>query len=355
MHLPERYTVDGESMDGGMATVFKCTDSVLERPVALKVMPRNLNTRRFKDELDALFKIRSKHVVQVYDVCVDSTSVGIIQEYVDGKDLFSPDLAPTNCQTYLQMLWQISSGISDIHDAGLIHRDIKPNNMKVDNNEGILKIYDFGLAREDGPAAATVGFVGTVGFSAPEQYLTGTQFTQGIDTFAFGATALYYALQSLCAELAASPPVAFSTNPFKNLVFALPDEIADLLYSCLDHEPSRRPTMRVVDCAIKKHLLFNRHRALVVLNGVASYLDSSKTSVKLRYAPVASVKIVVEITYDGLSFLVSEVTGDVFVNNAKVQVGNILPGACVLTLGAPDLKQLRAYVTFDLSHPEIIV
>ncbi len=129
-----------------MATVFMCTDSVLERSVALKVMPNSSNTRRLKDELNALFKIRSKHVVQVYDVCVDDNNVGIIQEYVDGKDLFSEDLAPTDCKNYLQMLWQISSGISDIHDEGLIHRDIKPNNMKIDR-EGILKIFDFGLAQ----------------------------------------------------------------------------------------------------------------------------------------------------------------------------------------------------------------
>lgn len=338
-------------MDGGMATVFKCTDSVLERSVALKVIPRNLHQRRLKDELEALFKIRSKHVVQVYDVCMDATSVGIIQEYVDGKDLSSADLAPTDCESYLLMLWQISSGISDIHDAGLIHRDIKPNNMKIDDNEGILKIFDFGLAREDGPEAATVGFVGTPGFSAPEQYIAGTQFTQGIDTFAFGSVALHYALQSRCAELAESPPHSFSENPFKNLPFDIPDEVADLLYRCLDHVISQRPAMRTVCKAITKHLLFNRHRALVVLNGKASYLDCDRTSVKLNYGTVANV----EITYDGLSFLVSEVTGDVFVNNAKVDVGYILPGACVLTLGGPELERQRAYVTFDLSNPEIVV
>ncbi|WP_281966792.1 serine/threonine-protein kinase [Roseovarius nanhaiticus] len=168
MDLPARYAVVGNAMDGGMATVFMCRDNVLERPVALKVLPRRFETRRLRDELEALYTIRSKHVVQVFDVCLDSTSVGIVQEFVDGKDLFSGDVAPQSTNYFLFILWQIASGIADIHKAGLIHRDIKPNNMKIDQ-EGILKIFDFGLAREDGPAAATVGFVGTVGFSAPEQ------------------------------------------------------------------------------------------------------------------------------------------------------------------------------------------
>lgn len=350
MKLPERYTVNGPPMDGGMATVFKCTDSVLERSVALKVMPRNLHQGRLKDELDALFKIRSKHVVQVYDVCFDDTSVGIIQEYVDGKDLASIELAPTDSDCYLLMLWQISSGISDIHDAGLIHRDIKPNNMKFDK-ERILKIYDFGLARENGPKAGTVGFVGTPGYSAPELYHAVPQFTQAIDTFAFGATALRYAVQRSSPELAESPPRSFSENPFKTLPFEIPDEVADLLYRCLDHVISQRPAIRTVREAITKHLLFNRHRALVVLNGKPSYLDCDKPEVKLKFGEVARV----EIAYDGLSFSVSNVTGDVFVNNARVGVGFVLPGACVLTLGAPELRQKRAFVTFDQSNPEIVV
>lgn len=350
MNLPERYVIDGSASDGGMATVFKCHDSVLERPVALKVMPRRFETRRLKDELEALYKIRSKHVVQVFDICLDSTSVGIVQEFVNGKDLFSSDLAPQSADEFLFVLWQIASGIADIHGAGLIHRDIKPNNMKIDQ-EGILKIFDFGLAREDGPAAATVGFVGTVGFSAPEQYLAGTQFTQAIDTFAFGATALYFGTQAFCAELSTTPPTAFLSNPFLNLPFAIPTDVADILFSCMNHNPANRPEMREVCLAIEKYLLFNRHRALVVLNGKPSYLDKDNTSVSLKFGTIASVKV----EYNGLFFNVADVSGDVFVNNAPVSVGYTLPGACVLTLGGPERKaNQRAYVTFDLSNPEIV-
>lgn len=350
MNLPQRYAIDGNAMDGGMATVFKCHDSILERPVALKVMPRRFQTRRLKDELDALYTIRSKHVVQVFDICLDSTSVGIVQEFVDGKDLFSSDLAPKSTHDFLLVLWQIASGIADIHGVGLIHRDIKPNNMKIDQ-EGILKIFDFGLSREDGPTAATVGFVGTVGFSAPEQYVAGTQFTQAVDTFAFGATALFFGIQGQCAELRTAPPSVFISNPFLNLPFLLPKDVSDILFACMDHNPNARPTMSDVYHTIEQHLLFNRHRALVVLNGSPSYLDKDNTSVSLRFGTVASVKI----EYDGLSFRVTNVSGDVFVNNVKTSVGDMLPGACVLTLGGPERRaNQRAYVTFDLSNPEIV-
>lgn len=350
MDLPARYTVLGDAMDGGMATVFKCHDNVLERPVAIKVLPRRYKTRRLKDELEALYKIRSKHVVQVFDICLDSTSVGIVQEFVDGEDLFSDDVVPQSVNDFLMILWQIASGIADIHRVGLIHRDIKPNNMKIDR-EGILKIFDFGLAREDGPAAATVGFVGTVGFSAPEQYLAGTQFTQAIDTFAFGATALYFGTQAFCVELIATPPTAFQSNPFLSLPFPVPADVADILFACMDHNPANRPQMDDVRLTIEKHLLFNRHRALVVLNGNPSYLDKDNTSVSLKFGTIAAVKI----EYDGLFFKVTLVAGDVFVNNARVSVGYTLPGACVLTLGGPERRaNQRAYVTFDLSNPEIV-
>ena len=346
MNLPKRYVMDGDPMDGGMATVYKCHDHILERSVALKVMPRRFETRRLNDELGSLYTIRSKHVVQVFDVCLDSTSIGIVQEFVDGKDLFSRDLAPQSTEKYLFVLWQIASGIADIHRTGLIHRDVKPNNMKIDK-EGILKIFDFGLAREEGPAAATVGFVGTVGFSAPEQYVSGMQFSQAIDTFAFGATALFFGTQKQCDELSTKPPRAFRSNPFLKLPFQVPTEVTNILFACLEHNPNERPKMSDICRTIEKHLLFNRHRALVVVNGKPSYLSKDRTSVSLKFGTIAGAKI----EYDGLLFKIASVTGDVFVNNTVSTVGDILPGASVLTLGGPER---RAYATFDLSNPEII-
>lgn len=350
MQLPARYMPFGTAMDGGMSSVLPYKDQYLDRKVALKLIAPGPNARRIQDELEALFKLRSKHVVQVYDVVRDATSIGIVQEFIEGDDLFSEKHTPKDSITYLKMIWQVASGISEIHDAGVIHRDIKPNNMKVDH-EGILKIFDFGLAREEGANAATVGFVGTHGFAAPELYASRVRFTPAVDVFAFGATALYLGLRDLPAELKSPPPTAVLHNPFKQLPFAVPDEVAEVLFLCLETDASLRPSMSVVRSTIERHLLYDRHRALVVNGAEASYLDCSNRSVGLKYGNYGSIRI----EYDGFDFIVTAAAGSVFLNNIPAKIGDRLPGACVLTLGGPELRANRAYVTFDLSNPGIVL
>lgn len=337
-------------MDGGMSSVFPYKDQYLDRKVALKIIPPGPNARRIQDELEALFKLRSKHVVQVYDIASDPTGIGIVQEFIEGQDLFCDQLSPGDSETYLKTIWQLASGITEIHSAGIIHRDIKPNNMKIDH-EGILKIFDFGLARDEGTNAATVGFVGTHGFAAPELYANRVRFTPAVDVYAFGATALFYGLRDLPDELKSPPPTALRRNPFYDLTFALPDEVADVLFQCLNVSAHTRPPMHHVRSILEKHLLFGRHRALVVNGAKASYLDCNNRSVGLKYGDHGSIRI----EYDGFSFSVTKASGSVFLNNKPAQVGDFLPGACVLTLGAPEMKANREYVTFDLSNPGIVL
>lgn len=335
-----------------MASVVRCDDLILERKVAIKVMPGGAEQRRMRDELKALLKMRSKHVVQLYDVLqVGVHDLAIVQEFIDGNDLFHASNQPHNLVDYLKIIWQISSGIADIHVLSVIHRDIKPNNMKVDI-EGVVKIFDFGLSREEGDGAATVGFVGTPEFAAPELYKSGeAKFTAAVDTYAFGATALYIGLRDLPATLKCRPPVLSGSNYFTNLSFSLSDEVADTLNSCLETDPTNRPPMHAVRDTLAKHLLQNRHKALVVFQGKASYLDSQHRSVSLRLLLMGEV----EIRYDGFNFSVGSVSGYVSINNRLVTVGDVLPGACVVTLGAPEHGNQRKYITFDVSHPEIVL
>jgi serine/threonine-protein kinase len=351
MNIPSRYIKIGKPLRGGMGAVLQYRDKILERAVAIKIMPGSANKRRVTDELSALLKMRSKHVVQVYDLFLldDTDDWAIVQEFIDGKDLFDPELAPKTPNEFLKLIWQIAVGIADIHSHGIIHRDIKPNNMKIDP-EGVIKIFDFGLAREEGPKAATLGFVGTKGFAAPELYQHHVKFTPAVDTYAFGATALYLGLQNLPVELQQWPPTFSGQQYFDLLPFALADDVKARLLACFKPDATQRPTMQAVRDLLAKHLLHDKHRALIVHQGRALYLDASNRSVELK-----STMGKITIDYDGFNFCVKQISGDVFVNNQRSVVDYILPGACVVTLGAPDKGTSRVYVTFDLSHPEIVL
>lgn len=350
--VPPRYEPTGGVLPGGMGSVVICNDKVLERLVAIKFIHGTTHRRRMLDELAGLLKMRSKHVVQVYDLLkLDGGKLGIVQEFIDGKDLFDGHKIPSSPTDFYKLLWQIVCGISDIHAAGVIHRDIKPNNMKTDP-EGIIKIFDFGLARDEGPKAATVGFVGTQGFAAPELYAAAARFTNAIDTYAFGATALFLATGNLPIELRVQPPNPSPAGYFAGVGLPLAHEVIAILDACLASAPTTRPALSSVRDLLAKHLLFDKHQALVVYAGKAKYLNSADRVVALNFGTIGQV----EITYDGLEFRVTQSSGEVFINNRMVTANDVLPGACVVSLGGSHrLPRSRAYITFDLSHPEILL
>lgn len=345
-----RYEFGDDIFFGGMGQVLNSNDLVLERQVAIKFMPGDVNRRRMHDEISALFKMRSKNVVQVYDVLEYKGEIGVVMEYISGNDLLHPRTAPASSSEYIKLLWQIACGIADIHEVKIIHRDIKPNNMKIDS-EGLVKIFDFGLARDAVDGAATLGFVGTHGFAAPELYGHSVRFTPAIDTYAFGATALYIGARDLPDELIQHPPTPLVRNYFQGLAWPLTQDVSETLLSCLNPNPVLRPTMCYVRDVLAKHLLQGRHRALVVYNSTPSFLDASNRSVLLDLPNIGSV----EITYDDFDFVVTATSGQVFVNNRAVFIGFKLPGACVVALGGLEHGTRRRFITFDLSHPEIVL
>lgn len=352
MHvIPDRYEPLGHAMSGGMGNVLVCEDKILERRVAIKFIQSAAHKRRMDDEVAALLKLRSKHVVQIYDVLQAAPDeIGIVQEFIDGEDLLESPIA-TSIVDYYKRLWQIASGIADIHELGVIHRDIKPNNMKLDP-EGVIKIFDFGLARDGGPAAVTMGFVGTRGFAAPELYSRPYTFTSAVDTYAFGATALFLASGSLPDEMLEQPPRINPVGYFGSTALAVASELSPLLDACVNEAPGRRPLMQTVRDALARHLLFDKHRALVVHQQQASTLSAENREVNLAFGDIGKISV----CYDGLSFVVNSLSGEVFINNSPVATGAILPGACVVSLGASHRPSSgRRFITFDISHPEIVL
>ena len=265
--IPPRYVPTGKVLTGGMGKVLICKDISLERDVAIKFIQDVKDQRRLFDEIAALQKIRSKHVVQIFDVFVNKVDrrIGIVQEYISGDDLESfAERKAISLNEYLKVLYQIASGISDIHAQGLIHRDVKPNNMKLDESN-IIKIFDFGLARFSGKNDSTLGFVGTQCFAAPELYRSGlVPFTNAVDTYAFGITAWYLSGIKIPKTLSRKPPDLSKNPSFSSLPLAIPTPIVNLLDCTLMEDLNIRPTMSDIKNLLENYLLRDKHRALLV-------------------------------------------------------------------------------------------
>ena len=253
MKIAGRYEPTGATAAGGMGEIIECVDSHLQRRVIIKRLQVGVEDRRLIDEQKALAQLRSKHVVQLYDIIEladrEKHDKAIVIEFIEGENLdvgsFKAD------RKYLNVLWQIACGLRDIHDAGVIHRDIKPNNIRLDK-EGVIKIIDFGLARSD-DNAKTRSVIGTPIFMAPELWSDKTvSFDRSIDVYAFGATSLALLNGSAPTELARQPPEPVPLTTLRAGLVGLQPDIVALIHACLTTESSQAATNgRCTDCVGK--------------------------------------------------------------------------------------------------------
>ncbi|MFV3371923.1 serine/threonine-protein kinase [Pseudomonas sp. NY15435] len=350
MILPSRYELSAPLTAGGMGEIYKCTDTHLNREVILKVLKKGEEARRLLDEQKALLQIRSRHVVQLYDIIEikedGNTNQALILEFIDG-DTLTP-----GCQSldneYLKTLWQIACGLSAIHASGIIHRDIKPSNIKIDSS-GNLKILDFGLSRRHGEDAATVNAIGTPIFMAPELWKkSDVSFDNSIDVYAFAITALALKKdQRIPATLTAYPPGKIEPGELNEYLKGIPSDIIGLLEDCLSHDTQKRPHISEIEKTLNRHLLHNKHRALLVANGATYELNKDSTNVNVKIASLGEISI----NYDGYQFIVKSQSGQVTANNRNIANGEALPHCCVLTFGT---GSSRRFITFDVSNPEVM-
>jgi serine/threonine-protein kinase len=341
-------------MTGGQGYVHVCNDRYLDRLVAIKVMKTKGDSAALKKELSALCEIRSRHVAQVYElVSSKGGTLGLVQEFVPGPNLDEyADDTELSQDEYLRILYQIASGLADIHDQGKVHRDIKPQNLKFDT-EKIVKILDFGLVSDLLVKDETTKVRGTDGFLGPEFFSTPPiRFSAAADTYAFGVTAWSLGSQGdLPDSLLEEPPQSVTPVPsFSSLCIPLPGEIVAVLDATLNPNPVKRPQMKTVARTIERRLLFGRHRALISGGQTEYDLHEPGKSAKLRSGTDA-----ISINYDGLSFTVADVNGDVYINNMPAAQGSELPKSCVVTLGAPSSGPYRTFVAVDTSHPEVVL
>jgi serine/threonine-protein kinase len=245
-----RYRIEREIGHGGMATVYLALDEELGRPVAVKVLSDHLADddefrARFVREARLAGRLSHPNVVRVYDAGALDRRPFIVMEHVPGNSLAEAGRLPAERAVELGL--QACAGLQHAHDAGLVHRDVKPANLLV-RDDAVLKIADFGIARAAESTRHTqVGtLLGTAAYLAPEQ-IAGEDATPASDLYSLGAV-LYelltgrppYAFSSL-TELAAQQAEG-SITPVRDIEPTVPSDLEAAVMHALARDPSFRPS-----------------------------------------------------------------------------------------------------------------
>ena len=264
----EHYELIRKLGAGGSGVVYLSNDTMLQRPVVLKLLTRgNLTPEQmratFLREARLASAIEHPNVCAIYDVGEADDEAFIVMQYVPGKPLDRLiEEGPANVELVLSAGIQIADGLAAAHSLGIFHRDLKPANVILTEG-GLIKILDFGLARrismEDAefnparplnrmpaPGATYTARGGTIAYMAPEQFVTGQSSVQS-DIFALGVV-LYELVagrhpfhrpdlpdfQSIRAIQFADPP------SLREIVPGIPLELESVILRCLEKQPSTR-------------------------------------------------------------------------------------------------------------------
>ena len=256
--LSGRYQTGERLGSGGMSNVYKATDLILERTVAVKVLAEHLSDderfiARFRREALAVAKLIHPNIVQVYDTGIDEGRHYIVMEYVEGRSgaQILQRQGPVGPEIAAEIGVQGCAGLDYAHRRGIIHRDVKPGNLMVvggpvGGGELTVKLTDFGIARalEQTRITQVGSVVGTAAYLAPEQ-VRGDEATPATDVYALGVV-LYQFLTgrlpyegSSLAELAVRqqnekplPPSTYNDE--------VPGTLGAAVLRALEGDPNRR-------------------------------------------------------------------------------------------------------------------
>jgi Tol biopolymer transport system component/predicted Ser/Thr protein kinase len=235
-----QYKIVEKLGEGGMGVVYKAEDTKLRRTVALKFLPHDIESHeseraRFLQEAQAAALLNHPNICTIHDILEYEGEQFIVMEFVDGKTL--RQMVPIQkMQTAIEYAIQIGEALQEAHSNGIVHRDIKTDNIMI-NSKNQIKVMDFGLAKLRGSLKLTKSrsTVGTLAYMAPEQ-IQGGEVDARSDIFSFGVV-LY---EMLTGQL-----------PFKG------EHEAGIMYAILNQEPE--PLERhVPDTPSELHHILNR-------------------------------------------------------------------------------------------------
>jgi beta-lactam-binding protein with PASTA domain/predicted Ser/Thr protein kinase len=213
--LADRYEIDTVLGQGGMARVFKGNDRVLNRTVAVKVLSPQFAgdeqfVARFRREAQAAAALNHPNIVSVYDTGSQGDVHYIVMEYVEGRTLrdIIRGEGPLLPERAMEIAEAVANALADAHEAGLVHRDIKPGNIMV-TREGEVKVMDFGIARTTtgDTLTQTASILGTASYLSPEQ-AQGESVDARSDIYSVGC--VLYEMLTAAAPFTGDSPVAIA-------------------------------------------------------------------------------------------------------------------------------------------------
>ncbi|MCD7742615.1 MAG: Stk1 family PASTA domain-containing Ser/Thr kinase [Ruminococcus sp.] len=252
MKLDNRYEITEQIGSGGMADVYKAVDLEEDRIVAVKILRDEFSQnedflRRFRNESKAIAVLSHPNIVKIYDVGLTDETKFIVMEYIDGITLkdFMEQQGVLRWKDALFFVTQILRALQHAHDKGIVHRDIKPQNIML-YEDGTIKVMDFGIARFSRVDGKTMSdkTVGSVHYISPEQ-ARGDITDERSDIYSVGV--MMYEMLTGKKPYDADTPVAIALKhmqeecvPPREIMPSVPDALEEIVLHAMEKDPTRR-------------------------------------------------------------------------------------------------------------------
>jgi predicted Ser/Thr protein kinase len=245
-----RYSIDRELGRGGMGVVYLAREVHLDRSVAIKLLPPERSAQRglrdrFLREARLAAKLSHPNIIPIHSVEETDGFVFYVMAYVDGDTLAQRvrTRGPLPNNEGARILREVAWALAHAHERGLVHRDVKPDNILLESSTGRVLVADFGIAGAFGDSSD--GIVGTPEFMSPEQAL-GTQLDARSDLYGLGATAFFafsgrFPFEGATATEVLAKQVTEPAPQLSSLGLSVPRKISALIDRCLAKAPDQRP------------------------------------------------------------------------------------------------------------------
>jgi tRNA A-37 threonylcarbamoyl transferase component Bud32 len=330
-----RFRIEDRIGSGGFGTVYRAWDERLQRPVAVKVIGREQGAPRVTREAQAVARLTHRNIATLYELASDGERAFLVSELIEGETLRALGRrGDLNDRLVAQVGADAAAALTAAHRAGVVHRDVKPENILVcetardPSGSGQAKLVDFGIARIAGEKTltATGAVVGTLAYMAPEQ-ADGLRPGPAADVYSLALT-LY---ECFCGEhpLLREGPAATARaigEPIASLGAVrpeLPDRMTAAIDAALDPDSEERPLSSELGAALRAHISELDGDPLPPVTGIdgEAFLEPRRLPDFARFLPGAGIAAL------GLAALIA--TGA----PAPVALAALLPG--VLALGRP--------------------